>query len=423
VYSSAPYSSWLPIGTDARVRGTPWVTLTAVAANLAIFAAIQLSPGGEMAVYRLAFKVGHPTIPSALVSLFLHVGALQLAGNMVLLSIFGPAVESRLGPGRYLIAYLACGWLANLAQAAWIVELSPALVSLPILGASGCVAGVLGVFLVRLYFAHVIFASLPALVRQGVLRPGRFAIPAAAAVGAWLLTTVASQIAGTSSETAAVCQWSGLAIGAVFAWAMGLAPEARLEHRLSRAGGHAARGQWFAALRDYEDYLGFRPEDPEAAAQVARIHRVTRQEALAAEWFLRAIHLRLERGEVREACDTYEEMKRLLGPVPVPAGDLLRLARACEELARPGDASRAYEAFGRQYPELEGSAVALLKSAEIEHRTLRNPGRARYLYDELLRRSLRPDIERLVRARAAGADAAAAPEPPTTAGSPARSAP
>jgi hypothetical protein len=52
--------------------------------------------------------------------------------------------------------------------------------------------------------------------------------------------------------------------------------------------------------------------------------------------------------------------------------------------------------------------VALLKSAEIERRTLNNPGRARYLYDELLRRPLHPDIERIVRERVVKADAALA---------------
>ena len=86
-------------------------------------------------------------------------------------------------------------------------------------------------------------------------------------------------------------------------------------------------------------------------------------------------------------------MKRLLGAVTLPPTELLRVARACEDLGRSADASRAYEAYGRRYPERQAAALALLKSAEIERRLLNNPGRARYLYDELLRRNL-PDATR-----------------------------
>ncbi|HEU4334071.1 MAG TPA: tetratricopeptide repeat protein, partial [Candidatus Eisenbacteria bacterium] len=72
--------------------------------------------------------------------------------------------------------------------------------------------------------------------------------------------------------------------------------------------------------------------------------------------------------------------------------DLLRVARASEELGRPSEASRAYEAYGRRYPERQAAALALLKSAEIERRLLNNPGRARYLYDQILRLPLSEEL-------------------------------
>jgi len=397
---------WLPIGTDARVRGIPWITLSLVAANVAVFAAIHVLSGGEAFAYRLAFKAGLPTIQTAVASLFIHADPFHLIGNMVFLGVFGPPIESRLGPARYLIAYIACGWLANLAQAAWIVGALPDLVSLPIIGASGCIAGLMGLYLVRLYFARLRFASLTMLFFQGTVKAGRFTLPAVVGIGLWITLTVVYQLAGAAPETAYVCHLSGLLFGAFFGWVMGLTSEARLEHRLARGERHASRGEWFAALGEYERYLEREPGDPDVAATLARIHRVTHQEGRAAERFREAIHLWLERGEIQRACDAYEEMKRLLGGVPLPAPDLLRLARGFEELGRPSDASRAYEAFGTHHPDRDSSAVALIKSAEIEHITLNNPGRARYLYDELLRRPLTPDVERLVRERRARSDAA-----------------
>jgi len=400
------YFYWLPIGTDARVRGTPWVTWSLIVANVAVFAALHAFGGAEAVGYRVAFKAGQPSIQTAIASLFLHVDPFHLLGNMIFLGVFGPALESRLGAARYLIAFIACGWLANLAQAAWILRSAPELVTVPIIGASGAISGLMGLFVVRLYFARLRFASLTMLFLQGMVRASRFTLPAIVGIALWFALQFIYQVAAAAPETAVVCHLSGFLFGALFAWSMGLAGEGRLEHRLALGARYAARGEWFASLGEYEAYLEKRPHDPEIVAQAARIQRVTHQEAQAAERFRSAIHLWIRGGEIREACDAYEEMKRLIGPVAIAPGDLLRLARGFEELGRPGDASRAYEAYGRQYPDREAAAVAMLKSADIEHRALNNPARARYIYDELLKRTLAPDVERIVRERIDRSDAA-----------------
>lgn len=400
------YFYWLPIGTDARVRGTPWVTWALILANVAVFAALHAFGGAEALGYRLAFKAGHPSIGTAIASLFIHVDPFHLLGNMIFLGVFGPALESRLGPARYLIAFIACGWLANLAQAAWILKSAPDLVTVPIIGASGAISGLMGLYLVRLYFARLRFASLTMLFLQGMVKASRFTLPAIVGIGLWFALQFIDQVASAAPETAVVCHLSGFLFGAFFAWSMGLVPDGRLEHRLAQGARYAARGEWFASLGEYEAYLQKRPDDPEIVAQVARIQRVTHQETQAAERFRSAIHLWIRGGDIREACDAYEEMKRLIGPVAIGPSDLLRLARGFEELGRPGDASRAYEAYGKLYPEREAAAVAMLKSAEIEHRALNNPGRARYIYDELLKRTLSPDLERVVRERIDRSEAA-----------------
>jgi membrane associated rhomboid family serine protease len=391
---------WLPIGTDAKVRGIPWITLSLVVANVAVFAALHSMPGAEAYGYLLAFKPGQPTIQTAIASLFIHAGPLHLIENMLFLCAFGPPLESRLGPARYLISFIACGWIANLCQAAWIVKVMPDMVSLPIIGAAGAISGLMGLFLVRLYFARLRFASITALLTQGVLKPGRFTISALIGIGLWFSLQFFDHRGDAVPEIGYLCQLSGLLFGVLLGWCLGSVAEGRLESRIAMGGRYAARGEWFAALGEYEAYLAKASEDADVMAQVARIQRVTHQEELSADHFRAAIHLWVSRGEVREACDAYEEMKRLLGGITLPPGDLLRVARGCEELGRPADASRAYEAYGRNYPDGDGAAVALLKSAEIEHRTLNNPGRAKYLYDELLQRALTPDIERVVREHA-----------------------
>ena len=74
--------------------------------------------------------------------MFVHAGLGHLAGNLLFLWIFGDNVEDRLGHGRFLVFYLACGVVAALAQAA----LDPQSL-VPMVGASGAIAGVMGAYL------------------------------------------------------------------------------------------------------------------------------------------------------------------------------------------------------------------------------------------------------------------------------------
>jgi hypothetical protein len=199
--------------------------------------------------------------------------------------------------------------------------------------------------------------------------------------------------------TAYISHLSGLLIGVALGFLMGLAGEGRLERRLFVGDRYAERGEWYAALGEYEGYLAKRPDDPDVLIRSARVHRVTHQSAASHARFRDTIASRLKAGQVEEACDTFDEMKRLLGDVSIPSGHLLRIARSFEERGRASDASRAYEAYGRHFPEAYGAATALLKCIDIERRVLNNPGRAQYVCQELLKLPLAPDLERLARER------------------------
>jgi membrane associated rhomboid family serine protease len=98
-----------------------------------------------------AYSGGVPfAVKSALLSMFLHGGWLHLVGNMWFLWIFGDNVEDALGHFGYLLFYLASGAVATLTQA-FIDPFS----RLPLVGASGAIAGVLGAYLVLFPWARV----------------------------------------------------------------------------------------------------------------------------------------------------------------------------------------------------------------------------------------------------------------------------
>jgi membrane associated rhomboid family serine protease len=114
-----------------------------------------------------------PAWASIVTSLFLHGGWLHLIGNMLYLWIFGDNVEDAMGTPRFLVFYLVCGAAAALAQ-----SLAAPDSQLPMIGASGAIAGVLGAYVVlqpranvtvlMVIFIFIRFIKLPAILVLGI---------------------------------------------------------------------------------------------------------------------------------------------------------------------------------------------------------------------------------------------------------------
>jgi membrane associated rhomboid family serine protease len=90
-------------------------------------------------------------VPALLTSMFLHGGWMHLIGNMWFLWIFGDNVEDALGHTKYLLFYLLCGFAAGLAQVAFNLGSR-----LPMVGASGAIAGVMGAYLVKFPHSRIV---------------------------------------------------------------------------------------------------------------------------------------------------------------------------------------------------------------------------------------------------------------------------
>jgi len=104
-------------------------------------------PRSSLFTQKYGYKPGRPGLVALLMCMFLHVDFLHLAGNMLLLWIFGDNVEWRLGRGRFIIAYIVTGVVATLSFALFAGESI-----VPLVGASGAISGVLGLYLV--WFPH-----------------------------------------------------------------------------------------------------------------------------------------------------------------------------------------------------------------------------------------------------------------------------
>jgi membrane associated rhomboid family serine protease len=176
-----------PIRDDVPSRSFPIVTVGLIVVNAIVFLA-ELAMGAQglrAAVFNYGLvpvfvsnyaaggdiSAGRALFPF-FSSMFLHGGFLHLIGNMWYLWIFGDNVEDRLGHVRFLAFYIICGILGNLAHFAFNTGSQ-----VPTIGASGAVAGVLGVYLVSYPRARIVvllwlgfliqFIELPALIVLG----------------------------------------------------------------------------------------------------------------------------------------------------------------------------------------------------------------------------------------------------------------
>jgi membrane associated rhomboid family serine protease len=146
----------IPLRHTLPASTVPAVNRALVGANFLIFVAqLFLGPRAEALIQTFGYipaRLLHPSMfhyawweaaMTLITSLFLHGGFVHLFGNMIYLWVFGGAVEDVLGHWRYLVFYVACGAIGSLAH----TVIFPAS-TIPSIGASGSIAGILGAFLV-----------------------------------------------------------------------------------------------------------------------------------------------------------------------------------------------------------------------------------------------------------------------------------
>jgi membrane associated rhomboid family serine protease len=186
-----------PLKDNVPTRSFPVVTIGLIAVNIIVWIWEFTGTSVEHDVLRYGYYPcsleGPCTLPAAAVdhltwyegvftSMFMHGGWIHIGGNMLFLWIFGNNVEDSLGRLRFLVWYLAAGIAAAAVQTVVTLAFAdPSGASIPNVGASGAIAGVLGAYFVLLPSASVLTAFI--IVFFVFLRE----IPAVLFLGLWFL--------------------------------------------------------------------------------------------------------------------------------------------------------------------------------------------------------------------------------------------
>jgi membrane associated rhomboid family serine protease len=204
----------IPLRDTIPSSRVPLVNYALIAVNTVVFFhEMSLGPRAEEFLYTYGLVPRDFEFSDLLTSMFLHGGLGHLLGNMLFLYIFGDNVEDRLGHLRFLIFYLLCGMAAGTAQAL-VVPSSP----VPMVGASGAIAGVSGAYFLFFPRARVV-TLVPVFIFLQLME-----VPAVLFLLLWFVWQLASGVAtlGQAAGAGGVAFWAhiggfvaGMALGPV----------------------------------------------------------------------------------------------------------------------------------------------------------------------------------------------------------------
>ena len=210
----------IPLKDDNPTRTFPIINYALIAANVAVFLYQITLPANAYKAFLMANAMIPMRIPQFLAgyvgfkmafypmftSMFLHGGLMHLLGNMLFLYIFGDNVEDYVGHLPYLLFYLVCGIGSGLIHSLFNLHSS-----LPALGASGAISGVMGAYAVLFPRARVLMLFLVFLVP----------VPAYFVLGYWFLLQFLSGIGEFGAAAAGGVAWwahiGGFLMGLVIA--------------------------------------------------------------------------------------------------------------------------------------------------------------------------------------------------------------
>ena len=188
-----------PIRDSQNSGKFPFINLSLIAVNIYFFTQELFAPNIELFVKNYALIPANvdlfrpETLTPFISSLFLHAGFLHILSNMWFLWIFGDNVEAVMGHIKYLGFYLFCGITASVVQYIFTVDST-----LPMIGASGAIAGVLGAYLK--YFPRNSIDTIVPIFGLPII----VAIPASLMLIYWFFTQAFNGVASIVTSTASI---------------------------------------------------------------------------------------------------------------------------------------------------------------------------------------------------------------------------
>jgi membrane associated rhomboid family serine protease len=336
-------------------------------------------------IWNYAFHPFHPTLRSYVTANFLHGGWLHIIFNMWFLWLAGVVLEDVWGRIAYPVFYLVCGVLALAIHG---IVFPGSLV--PVVGASGAIAGLMGAFLTRFPKTRIRLAWIL------FIKPIKFYVPAYIILPLWLLLEVFSGTLSAALGTeGGVAHWAHIggfafgALGALFLKYTGIehsldqAIEAKVswtaDPRIVRATDSLAENNPAGAIASLRQLVAEKPDSVEGWEMLLAAQQ-RRQDAAGQKETLETLcRLHAGAGEMESAWNDYVQLTNV-GGQKIPRGVWLALCRHLESKHDWEGAATEYERLAENNPRERAGVSALVSAARIRLTNLNEPQRAARLF-------------------------------------------
>jgi membrane associated rhomboid family serine protease len=249
-------------------------------------------------------------------ALFLHSGWFHYLGNMAYLWAFGPPLEERLGRARFLLYFVLAGCFGNIVHGVAALNGWFGAGGFGVLGASGSIAGLLALTLLRCPFARVVVAYWVLAALQGQSRAGRIRLGLPVAVGGWLLFQVVHALVAmeTGDGVSYAAHLGGFVLGVILGVAMGLARDGGAESHLLAGRRYLDRGAAFAAAGAFREYLALNPGCRQGRLELARALRMAGQADAASQQYKAVLADDTDAKRLDRAAAVFAEVRRGYAP-------------------------------------------------------------------------------------------------------------
>ncbi len=381
---------FIPTGTTRPCWRRPYVTYALIAANALVFTMQHLLEDSMAA----AFVPARPSLATWFASMFMHGGIMHLLGNMLFLWLFATLTEDVFGPALLLGFYLAGNLGATLLHIAVGAAYAPGSLEVPVVGASGAIAGIMGVaaacFLktkVRIWYLFGWWWFL-------YWRAGTSEIAAPVALGLWAAWEVLQGMVSTWVQAAfgaggGVAHWAhvgGFAVGLGGAFALGLRRRVVRLDLVQGTGPSTGSYATYAQRAELERVTRASPHDAEAWQALGRARETSGDRAGAGEAYAKAVELFLRQQRERDAVAAYRQAEELGSVLALAREAQFRLACALENSGHTQEALKVFLRLGMSDPPGRYAETSLVRAGEIARGMPESRDKAVACYRGLLQR-------------------------------------
>ncbi|MGA1863436.1 MAG: rhomboid family intramembrane serine protease [bacterium] len=344
--------------------------------------------------YKYGLVPSNPKLFNFFSSIFMHGGFFHLLFNMLFLWIAGCTIEDKWGRPLYLFFYLLSGVVAAYAHVLMFPKSS-----IPLIGASGAIAGAMGAFLVRMYKTRIRIIYIIWLFLFSA-HTGDFYIPAYVALPFWFSQQIYYALTSTGTgETSGVAFWAhigGFVFGAIMAIVIKkynfeekyIQPNIEKKISISQhpkllsAMEKSDQENYDEAITDITEYLKLEPNHLEANIILGQIYLKQDKKIDAARIYKKLVSMYLAEKNTNLALSTYMDMKNLSNDAVLPPRDQMNIAHIFESEGNILEATEAYDRLIQNYPSANESMKAAVTYGDLCLGPLNQPEKALMLFQK-----------------------------------------